>query len=83
MKKSLTAILIALAVAPAFAAEVPQPSAKDPRVRYVNYDKDQVTVVTVRRGVVTRILLGDDERRVAAQRAATPRRRRVPRQHRW
>jgi len=66
MKKSLTAILIALAVAPAFAAEVPQPSAKDPRVRYVNYDKDQVTVVTVRRGVVTRILLGDDERIVVS-----------------
>ncbi|NGZ07829.1 MAG: conjugal transfer protein [Nitrospira sp. LK70] len=48
------------------AAEVPAPSGGDQRVRYVTYQKDEVTKVTVRRGVVTRIVLGDDERIVIA-----------------
>lgn len=48
------------------AAEVPAPGDGDQRVRYVTYHKDEVTKVTVRRGVVTRIVLGDDERIVIA-----------------
>ncbi len=52
--------------ASAFAADVPIPSGFDARVRYVDYRKDDVTVVNVRRGAVTRIVLGDDEKIVAA-----------------
>ena len=48
------------------AAEIPSPGDRDQRVRYVTYQKDEVTKVTVRRGVVTRIVLGDDERIVIA-----------------
>ncbi|MDR4467871.1 MAG: TrbG/VirB9 family P-type conjugative transfer protein [Nitrospira sp.] len=48
------------------AAEIPEPGDRDQRVRYVTYQKDEVTNVTVRRGVVTRIVLGDDERIVIA-----------------
>ena len=48
------------------AAEIPEPGDRDQRVRYVTYQKDEVTKVTVRRGVVTRIVLGDDERIVIA-----------------
>ena len=48
------------------AAEIPAPGDGDQRVRYVTYQKDEVTKVTVRRGVVTRIVLGDDERIVIA-----------------
>jgi type IV secretion system protein VirB9 len=48
------------------AAEVPAPGDGDQRVRYVTYQKDEVTKVTVRRGVVTRIVLGDDERIIIA-----------------
>ncbi len=48
------------------AAEIPEPGGGDQRVRYVTYQKDEVTKVTVRLGVVTRIVLGDDERIVIA-----------------
>lgn len=48
------------------AADLPQPSGFDARVRYVDYRKDDVTVVNVRRGAVTRIVLADDEKIVAA-----------------
>ena len=48
------------------AAEIPAPGDGDQRVRYVTYQKDEVTKVTVRRGVVTRIVLGDDERIIIA-----------------
>jgi len=48
------------------ATEIPQPGDGDQRVRYVTYQRDEVTRVTVRRGVVTRIVLGDDERIVMA-----------------
>jgi type IV secretion system protein VirB9 len=44
------------------AADVPQPGAHDARVRYVDYRKDDVTVVYVRRGSVTRIVLGPEEK---------------------
>ena len=48
------------------AAEIPSPGDGDQRVRYVTYQKDEVTKITVRRGVVTRVVLGDDERIVIA-----------------
>ena len=48
--------LMALA-ATAFAADVPRRSEKDTRVRYVTYSPDDVVVVNVRRGVVTRLIL--------------------------
>jgi len=51
---------------PSDAADIPEPGSGDQRVRYVTYQKDEVTKVTVRRGVVTRIVLGDDERIVIA-----------------
>lgn len=43
------------------AAEIPEPGVHDARVRFVTYKKDEVTVINVRRGAVTRIVLGDDE----------------------
>lgn len=48
------------------AAEIPAPGDGDQRVRYVTYQRDQVTRVTVRRGVVTRIVLSEDEHIVIA-----------------
>ncbi len=68
-KGSITAwltVLLLCSGAPSNAAEVPEPGNGDQRVRYVTYQKDEVTKVTVRRGVVTRIVLGDDERIVIA-----------------
>jgi type IV secretion system protein VirB9 len=50
----------------AFGADIPQPSGFDARVRYVDYRKDDVTVVNVRRGAVTRLVLGEDEKIVVA-----------------
>jgi len=44
------------------AAELPRPSPEDPRVRLVAYAPNQVTVIKVRRGTVTRITLEADER---------------------
>ncbi len=61
----LTVVLLCSA-ASLDAAEIPAPGNGDQRVRYVTYQKDEVTNVTVRRGVVTRIVLGDDERIVIA-----------------
>lgn len=68
-RRSITACLtVALLCSGASsqAAEIPEPGDGDQRVRYVTYQKDEVTKVTVRRGVVTRIVLGDDERIVIA-----------------
>jgi outer membrane protein OmpA-like peptidoglycan-associated protein len=54
--------LIAVFAFPAHAAEPPAPSQDDPHVRYVEYDKDDVTVIQVRRGIVTRITLAPGEK---------------------
>jgi type IV secretion system protein VirB9 len=48
------------------AAEIPEPGELDQRVRYVTYKRDEVTTVHVRRGVITRIVLGEDEKIVIA-----------------
>ena len=57
----LTASLLAASAA-AHAAETPEPGASDSRVRFVTYKPDQVTLVTVQRGSVTRLVLAEDER---------------------
>ena len=61
--------LIAVSVLPtgwASAAELPAPGALDQRVRYVTYKQDEVTTIHVSRGVITRIVLGEDELIVTA-----------------
>lgn len=45
----------------ALAADVPRPSADDTRIRVVTYQPQNVTKVFVRRGVVTRIILEQNE----------------------
>jgi type IV secretion system protein VirB9 len=67
MHRILIAVLLsAWASVDMIAAELPEAGAHDARVRFVTYKKDDVTVVNVRRGAVTRIVLGDDERIVVA-----------------
>ena len=44
------------------AAQLPLASSGDSRIRYVDYNKDEVMVIRVRRGVATRIVLGADEK---------------------
>jgi type IV secretion system protein VirB9 len=46
----------------AYAADVPEASPKDPRIRVVQYKANDVTVVRVERGTVTRIVLESDEK---------------------
>ena len=61
--------LIAVLVLPAVwasAAELPAPGSLDQRVRYVTYKQDEVTTIHVSRGVITRIVLGEDEHIVTA-----------------
>lgn len=54
--------IMAASIDPTHAVETPEPSEHDARVRYVTYEEDDVTLVTVRRGVLTRIVLGDGEK---------------------
>lgn len=56
--KAKLIVALTLAAASALGAEIPSPSALDTRVRYVDYRSDDVTVIVVRRGSVTRIVLG-------------------------
>lgn len=62
-KHSLTAVLIAsvFAASSVHALDVPAPSSSDPRIRVVTYKSDDVILVKVQRGVVTRILLEPGE----------------------
>jgi type IV secretion system protein VirB9 len=60
--KTLIGAAVLAAFGTAQAAETPEPGASDSRVRFVTYKPDQVTLVTVQRGSVTRLVLGDDER---------------------
>jgi type IV secretion system protein VirB9 len=55
-------LIIAWTCTTALAAVLPDPGEHDSRVRFVTYKKDEVTVVNVRRGNVTRIVLADDEK---------------------
>lgn len=58
----LLGICIASWAMPGSAAEVPIPGTRDARVRYVNYVRDEVTVIHVRRGSVTRVMLEAGEK---------------------
>ena len=61
--------MISISVLPtvwANAAELPEPGSRDQRVRYVTYKQDEVTTIHVSRGVITRIVLGEDELSVTA-----------------
>lgn len=60
----ITATVLASAVS--WSAEIPRPGAFDERVRYINYNPDQVVTLHVRRGAVTRVVLGEDEKIVVA-----------------
>lgn len=63
MNKLFASLLMALtAGAVVHAADLPVASDLDPRVRYVIFKKDDVTVVSTRRGAVTRLILADDEK---------------------
>lgn len=60
------AVATGLFVSDLWAAEIPTPGQLDERVRYINYSRDQVVTVHVRRGAVTRVVLGEDEQIVVA-----------------
>lgn len=60
--RALIVALVCAAIGTARAAEVPTSGERDARMRYVKYVRDQVTVVTVRRGSVTRIMLEGGEK---------------------
>ena len=62
MRTWLFAAVLGCTVAGAFAADVPKPGNLDSRVRFVNYESNNVTVINIELGVVTRIVLGDDEK---------------------
>ena len=62
----LIVIVLVLPTVWASAAELPAPGALDQRVRYVTYKQDEVTTIHVSRGVITRIVLGEDEQIVTA-----------------
>lgn len=64
--KTFATSIIMLATSAAWAAQVPVPGAADARVRYVTYDRDEVTTIFVQRGTATRIILEPDEKIVGA-----------------
>ena len=59
-------VVLVLPTVWASAAELPAPGERDQRVRYVTYKQDDVTIIHVSRGVITRIVLGEDEQIVIA-----------------
>lgn len=64
MSGVLTVTMLGLAAS--WGAEIPRPGTFDERVRYINYNQDQVVTLHVRRGAVTRVVLGEDEKIVVA-----------------
>jgi type IV secretion system protein VirB9 len=62
MKRVAMFLLAAVLATSAAAADIPRRSTNDARVRYVTYKVDDVVVINVRRGVVTRVILDQDER---------------------
>lgn len=63
MKLIFTTLLLSIfANSSLLAAELPEPGEHDARVRFITYKKDDVTIINVRRGAVTRIVLGNDEK---------------------
>ena len=59
-------VVFVLPIVSASAAELPAPGERDQRVRYVTYKQDDVTIIHVSRGVITRIVLGEDEKIIIA-----------------
>lgn len=59
---ALPVLLVLGDLAPCRAAQLPQPAKNDIRIRYVNYSRDDVTVINVQRGTATRIVLAEDEK---------------------
>ncbi len=66
MKRLLCPLVLLLAASAVTAADVPRRSTHDGRVRYVTYKPDDVVVINVRRGVVTRLILAADEKITAS-----------------
>lgn len=62
----LVIVVFILPIVSASAAELPAPGSLDQRVRYVTYKQDDVTIIHVSRGVITRIVLGEDEKIIIA-----------------
>lgn len=62
MKNIVSAFVLLVGSVSAIAAELPEPGQLDSRVRYITYKYNDVTQINVRRGTVTRIVLGDDEK---------------------
>lgn len=62
LQAKILLLTLALANMSAGAAITPTPARDDPRISYVRYSRDDVTVVPVQRGSVTRIVLGADEK---------------------
>lgn len=61
--KHLTTSLVLVALASgALAAEVPKPGPDDSRVRLITYRRNDVTLIKVQRGTVTRIVLAPEEK---------------------
>ena len=59
-------VVFILPIVSASAAKLPAPGERDQRVRYVTYKQDDVTIIHVSRGVITRIVLGEDEKIIIA-----------------
>lgn len=59
-------VVVIVPIVSASAAELPAPGERDQRVRYVTYRQDDVTIIHVSRGVITRIVLGEDEKIIIA-----------------
>ncbi len=62
MKITVISLFITGLCTSAWGARVPAPGKHDARVTFVTYNKEDVTVVPVQRGTVTRIILGEDEK---------------------
>jgi type IV secretion system protein VirB9 len=60
--KRLAAFVLSAAAWNAWAAGIPEASPNDTRIRVIPYKANDVTVVRVQRGVVTRIMLEGDEK---------------------
>jgi len=61
-KHAMAALVLLLGVGSAVAADVPRKSPADVRIRYATYNAEDVVIVHVRPGVVTRIVLDKDEK---------------------
>jgi type IV secretion system protein VirB9 len=62
MTNTVTLLLIAGLTTSAWGARLPAPGRHDSRVTFVTYSREDVTVIPVQRGTVTRIILADDEK---------------------